>query len=297
MVDHKPHEQWRPVGGVRAGARRGAGARGRLVGGAVALTILVLAAVLLPWLGGLDESLIDYGSVRLAPSLEHPFGTDAAGRDLLLRVFAGLRVSLLVAASCAVISTVLGVVIGGLSGAVGGWPDRLVMRFVDTMNSVPHLLLGIVIVALYRGNLTAVVASIALTHWTTVARIVRAEVLSLRERPFIDAAISGGASRWRVLHRHLVPAVVPQAAMSAVLLLPHAVWHETALSFLGLGLPPHLASIGNILAESRVAVLTGAWWVVAFPSVVLIATTLAVSGLASVWRDRLVPRRRSELAL
>ncbi|MCP3797708.1 ABC transporter permease [Allokutzneria sp. A3M-2-11 16] len=283
-------DQWRRVGRARTGTPR-------LVWGAVTLAVLVLGAVFLPWLGELDESLIHYESVRLAPSLEHPFGTDAGGRDLLLRAFAGLRVSLLVAVLCAVISTVLGVLIGGLSGAVGGWPDRLMMRFVDTLNSVPHLLLGIVIVALYRGNLTAVVASIALTHWTTVARIVRAEVLSLRERPFIDAAISGGASRWRILHRHLVPAVVPQAAMSAVLLLPHAVWHETALSFLGLGLPPHMASIGNILAESRAAVMTGAWWVVAFPSLVLIATTLAVSGLASVWRDRLVPRRRSELAL
>lgn len=100
-----------------------------------------------------------------------------------------------------------------------------------------------------------------------------------------------------MLRRHLLPAVVPQAAMSAVLLLPHAVWHETALSFLGLGLPPHLASLGNILGDGRDAVLLGAWWIVVFPSVLLVAATLAVSGIASVWRDRLVPRRRSELAL
>lgn len=124
------------------------------------------------------------------------------------------------------------------------------MRVVDTINSVPHLLLGIIIVALYRGSLLTVVASIALTHWTGIARIVRAEVLSLRDRPFIDAAISGGATRARVLRRHLLPAIVPQAALSAVLILPHAVWHETALSFLGLGLPPHLASIGTSLPKA-----------------------------------------------
>jgi peptide/nickel transport system permease protein len=162
---------------------------------------------------------------------------------------------------------------------------------------VPHLLLGIVIVALYRGSVLAVIASIALTHWTGVARIVRAEVLSLRERPFVDAAISGGASRWRVLRRHLLPAIVPQAALSTVLLLPHAVWHETALSFLGLGLPPHLASIGNILGEGRAAVLLGSWWIVTFPALLLVASALAVAGIAAWWRDRALPRRRSELGL
>lgn len=293
--------EWRTAARKRAGTPRGRGAAGRARLrwwlGLGTLAALVLGAILVPWLGGLDESLVDYRSIRLAPSAEHLFGTDGTGRDLLLRTFAGLRVSLLVAALCAVLSTVLGVLIGGASGLLGGWPDRLLMRLVDTVNAVPHLLLGIVIVALYRGSLTAVVASIALTHWTTVARIVRAEVLSLRQRPFVDAAISGGSSRWRVLWRHLLPAVVPQAAVSAVLLLPHAVWHETALSFLGLGLPPHLASIGNILTEGRQAVLLGAWWIVALPSVVLVVATLAVSGLAAVWRDRLVPRRRSELAL
>ncbi|MGH3751180.1 MAG: ABC transporter permease, partial [Pseudonocardiaceae bacterium] len=284
-----------------AGTPRGRWARGRararLAVGVVSLIGLVAAAVLGPWLGGLDQSLIDYGAVRLAPSAQHPFGTDAAGRDVLLRSLAGLRVSLLVAVLCAVISTLIGAVVGAASGVLGGWPDRLLMRVVDTINSVPHLLLGIIIVALYRGSLLTVVASIALTHWTGIARIVRAEVLSLRDRPFIDAAISGGASQTRVLRRHLLPAIVPQAALSAVLILPHAVWHETALSFLGLGLPPHLASIGNILTEGREGVLVGTWWIVLFPSALLVATTLAVAALGGWWRDRSVPRRRSELAL
>jgi peptide/nickel transport system permease protein len=196
-----------------------------------------------------------------------------------------------------VVSTLLGALFGAASGVLGSWPDRLLMRVVDTVNAVPHLLLGIVIVALYRGSVLAVIASIALTHWTGVARIVRAEVLSLRDRPFIDAAISGGASRGRVLRRHLLPAIVPQAALSTVLLLPHAVWHETALSFLGLGLPPHLASIGNILGEGRAAVLLGAWWIVTFPALLLVASALAVAGVAAWWRDRALPRRRSELGL
>ncbi|MGH3786003.1 MAG: ABC transporter permease [Pseudonocardiaceae bacterium] len=296
-----PDGRWRSAARRRAGTPRGrwalGRARARLAVGVVSMVGLVTAAVLVPWLGGLDQTLIDYRSVRLPPSADHLFGTDAAGRDVLLRSLAGLRVSLLVAVLCAVISTLIGAVVGALSGVLGGWPDRLLMRVVDTINSVPHLLLGIIIVALYRGSLLTVVASIALTHWTGIARIVRAEVLSLRDRPFIDAAISGGATRTRVLRRHLLPANVPQAALSAVLILPHAVWHETALSFLGLGLPPHLASIGNILTEGRAGVLVGAWWIVVFASALLVATTLAVAALGGWWRDRSVPRRRSELAL
>ncbi|HEY8373915.1 MAG TPA: ABC transporter permease [Pseudonocardiaceae bacterium] len=291
---------WRPAARRRAGTPRGNGAgraRLRLVAGLVTLVLLVLGAVLLPWLGGLDQQRVDYEAIRLAPSPAHLFGTDDAGRDVLQLSFAGLRVSLLVAGSCAVLSTVLGTLVGALAGGVGGWTDRVLMRLVDALNAVPHLLLGIVIVALYQGGLGAVVASIALTHWTSVARIVRAEVLSLRHRPFVDAAVSGGSSRWRVLRRHLLPAVVPQAALSAVLLLPHAVWHETALSFLGLGLPPHMASIGNLLGDGRDAVLLGAWWIVLLPSSLLVALTLAVSGIAATWRDRHLPRRRSELAL
>lgn len=279
----------------RATARTRARPHARLWTSVAVLAALVLGAVLLPML--LGGQPVNYDSIRLAPGLAHPFGTDSSGRDVFARAMAGLRVSLLVAAFSALVSTVLGSVIGVLAGGLGGWADRLLMRLVDTVNSVPHLLLGVVIVALYRGSLVAVICSIALTHWTTVARIVRSEVLSLRQRPYIDAAIAGGSSRTRILRRHLMPAIVPQAALSAVLLVPHAVWHETALSFLGLGLPPHLASIGNILGDGRDAVLLGAWWIVLFPSLLLVATTLAVSGVAATWRDRIVPRRRSELSL
>lgn len=284
--------QWRPAGRTRT-AR--AHPRARYWGALVTLVVLVVAAFAVPVLFGSES--VRYDSVRLAPSPAHPFGTDSGGRDLFVQSLTGLRVSLLVAGTSAAVSTVLGSLVGAVAGALGGWPDRLLMRLVDTVNSVPHLLLGIVIVALYRGSLGAVVLSIALTHWTTVARIVRSEVLSLRSRPYVEAAIAGGSSRWRILVRHLLPAIVPQAALSAVLLVPHAVWHETALSFLGLGLPPHLASIGTILGAGREAVLLGAWWIVLFPSLLLVATTLAVSGLAATWRDRVVPRRRSELAL
>lgn len=267
-----------------------------MVASAVALAALVVVAAVVPAFG-MDTSTVDYDAVRLRPGTDHLLGTDSSGRDVLVRATLGARVSLLVAVLCAVLATVLGTLVGTLAGAAGGLTDRVVMRFVDGVNAMPHLLLGILIVALYRGSLLAVTASIALTHWTTVARIVRSEVLSLRARPFVDAAVSGGASRGQVIRRHLLPGVAPQSAVAAVLLLPHAVWHETALSFLGLGLPAHLPSLGNMVNDARGDVLLGAWWTVAAPAAVLVIATLAVSGAAGAWRDRLVPRRRSELDL
>ncbi|MGW6563811.1 ABC transporter permease [Streptomyces sp. NPDC054975] len=260
--------------------------------GAVLLAVLVVPPVV-----QLDEQAVDLSLKLLPPSLEHPFGTDDVGRDLLLRCVYGLRVSLLVGVVAALVATVIGTAVGAAAASLGGWTDRVVMRIVDAFSSVPHLLLGIFIVAMFRPGVWPVIVSVALTHWLSTARIVRSEVLSLRSRPFIDAAISGGASRWRVTVRHLLPAVLPQAGLAAVLMVPHAMWHESALSFLGLGLPSHQASLGNLVQSARSSLLAGDWWPTLFPGLLLIVPTLAIAGLAGAWRDRLNPRRRSELML
>ncbi|MFE1148134.1 ABC transporter permease [Streptomyces albidoflavus] len=257
----------------------------------------VLAVLLVPPLVGLDEQAVDLGAKLLAPSLDHPFGTDDVGRDLLLRCVYGLRVSLLVGVVAALVATVLGTAVGTAAGALGGWTDRLVMRCVDAFSSVPHLLLGIFIVALFRPGVWPVVVSVGLTHWVSTARIVRAEILSLRARPYIDAAVSGGASRLRLARRHLIPGVLPQAGLAAVLMIPHAIWHESALSFLGLGLPTHQASLGTLVQSARGTLLAGDWWPTLFPGLFIIVPTLAIAGLAGAWRERLNPRRRSELML
>ncbi|MDT0573390.1 ABC transporter permease [Streptomyces sp. DSM 3412] len=261
------------------------------------LTITVLAVLLVPPLVQLDQQAVDLGAKLLPPGRSHPFGTDGLGRDLLVRCVYGLRVSLLVGVAAALTATVIGTAVGATAGALGGWVDRGVMRVVDTVASVPHLLLGIFIVAMFRPGLWPVIVSVALTHWLSTARIVRAEVLSLRSRPYIDAAVSGGASRWRVAVRHLLPAVLPQAALAAVLMVPHAMWHESALSFLGLGLPTHMASLGNLIQDARGSLLAGQWWPTLFPGLFIIAPTLAIAGLAGAWRERINPRRRSELML
>ncbi|MFD7704379.1 ABC transporter permease [Streptomyces caelestis] len=269
----------------------------RLRVSATLVAVTVLAVLLVPPLVRLDQQAVDLAAKLLPPSWSHPFGTDDVGRDLLLRCVYGLRVSLLVSVVAALAATVIGTAVGATAGALGGWVDRAVMRLVDTFSSVPHLLLGVFIVAMFRPGVWPVVVSVGLTHWLSTARIVRAEVLSLRSRPHIDAAVSGGASRWRVVVRHLLPGVLPQAGLAAVLMVPHAMWHESALSFLGLGLPSHTASLGTLIQGARGSLLAGQWWPTLFPGLFLIIPTLAVAGLAGVWRERINPRRRSELTL
>ncbi len=289
--------RWRPAARSRLGAGEAPRSpRLRLVSSAGVLGVLILAVLVVPLVVNLDQQVVDLAAANRPPELAHPFGTDELGRDVLLRCVYGLRVSLAVGLVAALVSTVIGTAVGALAGAVGGWTDRLLMRLVDAVASVPHLLLGIIIVAVLRPSLGAVVLSIALTHWLSSARIVRSEVLSLRSRPFVDAAIVGGSSRARIMVRHLLPNVAPQVLLTATLMVPHAIWHETALSFLGLGLPSHLASIGNMLNDASRSLLTGGWWMSLAPGLVFVVTTLAVAGLSGVWRDRLNPRRRSELS-
>ncbi|WP_345961927.1 ABC transporter permease [Streptomyces sp. BRB040] len=291
-VGEKTGTAWRAADGDRRSTRTL-----RLRTSAALLTVTVLAVLLVPPLVQLDQQAVDLAAKLRAPDWAHPFGTDDVGRDLLLRCVYGLRVSLLVGVAAALTATVVGTAVGAAAGAFGGWVDRGVMRVVDALSSVPHLLMGIFIVAMFRPGVWPVVASVALTHWLSTARIVRAEVLSLRARPHIDAAVSGGASRWRVTVRHLLPGVLPQAALAAVLMVPHAMWHESALSFLGLGLPTHTASLGNLIQEARGSLLAGQWWPTLFPGLFIIVPTLAVAGLAGAWRERINPRRRSELML
>ncbi|NUV52533.1 ABC transporter permease [Streptomyces coelicolor] len=290
VADRKP--AWRAHGAARRSTHVM-----RLRVSAALVAVTVLAVLLVPPLVQLDQQAVDLAAKLRPPSWAHPFGTDDVGRDLLLRCVYGLRVSLLVGVVAALTATVIGTAVGAAAGALGGWADRLVMRLVDTLSSVPHLLLGIFIVAMFRPGVWPVVISVALTHWLSTARIVRAEVLSLRSRPFVDAAVSGGASRWRVTVRHLLPGVLPQAGLAAVLMVPHAMWHESALSFLGLGLPTHTASLGTLIQGARGSLLAGQWWPTLFPGLFLILPTLAIAGLAGVWRERINPRRRSELML
>lgn len=269
------------------------------VSGLVALA-LIAAALAAPVLRPFDTRAVALDQALQPPSVAHPLGTDHLGRDILAQTLHGLRVSFSISLLAAGVAVAIGSAVGILSGAYGRWLDAFLMRLVDVFLSQNHFLMGILVVVLFRpvvGPAGAILLHVGLTHWASLARIVRAEVLSLRERPFVLAAIQGGASRWRVMWRHLVPHLMPYIALAYILLVPHAIFHESALSFLGLGMPPSQPSLGNILAESRATVHQGAWWHALFPGLAIFIAALCVATLGEYWRDRHHPRWRSELEL
>lgn len=260
------------------------------------MTVAVFADLIRP----VDTRYVDLSAVLQPPSLAYPMGTDQLGRDLSAHVLHGLRVSFTVSVLAALVAMAVGGALGLVAGALGGKVDGLLMRFIDVFQSQNHFLFGIMVVVLFRpllGPAGAIMLSVALTHWVPVARIVRGELLSLRERPFVTAAINGGAGQIRLVRRHYLPHLLPYIALGFVLLVPHAIFHESGLSFLGLGMPPHQASLGNLLADSRQTLMVGGWWASFFPGAFIFLASMAVATLGEYWRDRHNPRWRSELEL
>lgn len=268
----------------------------RCVIGAIVLACLIIWAVSWPIINPADPLAVSYDKIQMPPSVENPMGTDMIGRDVMTQTARGLQVSLLLASSVAISTTILGMGIGIAMGLFGGWVDRVGMRLIDGFNALPHLLLSLVIVAMFR-SVTALAVSIAITHWTDAARLVRAMIASIRSRPYVTAAVQSGASTTYIATQHMIPTVMPQAIVAIVLTLPHAVWHESALSFLGLGMPLDVPSIGTLLADARQAVILGSWWQVIGPSIVLVATVLSVSAIGQAARDHLakVPGAEEDL--
>lgn len=264
--------------------------------GAIVFILLVIWAIAWPIYNPTDPLAVNYDKVQMPPSAENLMGTDMIGRDVMTQTARGLQVSLLLASSVAISTTFLGVGIGIAMGLFGGWVDRIGMRIIDGFNALPHLLLSLVFVAMFR-SITALAISIAITHWTDAARLVRAMISSIRTRPYVAAAVQSGATTSYIAMNHMIPTVMPQAIVAIVLTLPHAVWHESALSFLGLGMPLDVPSIGTLLSDARQAVILGSWWQVIGPSLVLIATVLSVSAIGQAARDHLakVPGAEEDL--
>lgn len=242
-----------------------------------AIVILAVYAIVTPLVRPVDEAITDFAAGDQPPGAAHWFGTDASGRDLFTLVAMGMRVSLGISVATAVVSTIVGLIVGIAAGAFGGWWDRIGMRVADAMTAIPSLLLSLLIVGLFRGSVTAIVVALVLTHWTATARVVRAELLSLRHAEYVETARLRGLPALRIARVHFLPVAAGQAGVAAVLLVAHAVWHESTLSFLGVGLPPHQASLGTLLAEAGEALLLGQWWRVVFPAGAIVAVTLALS--------------------
>lgn len=250
---------------------------------------LFAIAILAPFISPYDPNAIDVKHILEPPSLKHPFGTDDLGRDILSRCIFGSRISLAVGFVAVGIATVIGIILGAFSGYYGGWIDRVIMRFVDIMLSIPTFFLILAVIAFLEPSIWNIMAVIGLTSWMGVARLVRAEFLSLKEREFVLAARAIGASDIRIIFRHIMPNSVAPVLVSAVLGIAGAVLVESALSFLGIGVQPPTASWGNILTAGKDNIEI-AWWLSVFPGVAILITVLAYNLLGEGIRDSIDPR-------
>jgi peptide/nickel transport system permease protein len=258
--------------------------------GAAIVLLMFLMALVAAQLAG-DPGMIDIGQRLQPPAWNHPMGTDDLGRDVLTRILYGARISLLVGFVAVGIATFIGVVVGALAGYYGGWVDNLIMRFVDIMLCFPTFFLILAVVAFLEPSIWNIMIIIGLTSWMGVARLVRAEFLSLREREFVLAARACGARDGRIIFRHLLPNALSPVLVSATLGVAGAILTESALSFLGIGVQPPTPSWGNMLIVGKQTLGT-AWWLSAFPGLAILVTVLGYNLLGEGIRDALDPRMR-----
>lgn len=262
------------------------------LGGLAVVVVLYLIAIFAPLLTPFDPAAQGPLDQRWSPpSLVHPLGTDQLARDVLSRVLHGARVSLSVGLVAVAISTTLGVFLGALAGYVGGWLDGLLMRLVDVVVSFPRLVLLIAVVALFEPSLLVVMVVVGLTEWPTTARLVRSQVLSVREADFVQAARALGFSRPRILFRHVIPNALGPAIVAATLGVGHVIVLEAGLSFLGLGVRPPTPSWGSMVSDGLRSLET-AWWVATYPGLAIVTAVVAFNAVGDGLREALDPRRR-----
>ena len=272
----------------------------RIGGGA--LVFLVLIAFAAPWLGTVDPSLFDAGSRDLRPgtsgdivtlegeTLRHTFlmGSDSFGRDIYSRVIYGTRVSLLVGILCALVAVSIGIACGLLSGYLR-WLDGILMRVMDGIMAIPAILVAISLVALWRGSVATVVVAIAIPEIPRVTRLVRSLVLTIREEPYVEAAIALGTPTWKIMFGHILPNCVAPLVVQGTYVCAFSILVEAILSFLGVGLPPDIPTWGNVMAEGRTQ-FNDYPHNIFFPGLFLAATVLAVNMLGDGLRDTLDPK-------
>ena len=261
----------------------------------VVIGVMVLVAVLAPLLAPYNPiSQPDIiGLKDLAPSLSHPFGTDSYSRDVLSRCMYGARISLTVAALATTIAVTFGTLYGAIAGFVGGAVDAVLMRIVDAALAIPRVLLLIAILALWNGlSLWLLVVVLGATGWFGLSRMVRAQVLSIRELDFVAAARAVGASGPRILIRHILPNVLPTIIVAATLGIGHVIILEAGLSYLGLGVQPPTASWGSIIQDGADQIGT-AWWISLFPGLLIVTTAIACNALGDAIRATFDPHESS----
>jgi peptide/nickel transport system permease protein len=259
-----------------------------MAGGGVVI-LLFLVSLLAPWITPYDPDALDLFNVLMPPSAGHWFGTDELGRDVFTRVLFGAKISLKVGFVAVGIAVLVGTIIGLVSAYYGGWFDSVLMRFVDIMLCFPTFFLILAVIAMLEPSIWYIMIIIGLTGWMGVARLVRAEVLSIRERDFVLAAQAMGASDFRIIFRHVLPNAMSPVLVTATLGVAGAILTESALSFLGIGVQPPTPSWGNILTSGK-DYIEFAWWLSLFPGLAILVTVLSYNLLGEGIRDALDPR-------
>src|SRR5262244_3559246 len=261
---------------------------------------LILAALLADVLAPYDPTLPVKGAEMFAPpfwmeggSLATPLGTDFQGRDILSRLLYGARVSLIVGLMGTLVAGGIGTALGIVSGYLGGWVDQIIMRVTDAWLALPAIVFAIFLAAMVGPSMWNIIVILGLVYWTRYARVIRGEVLSLRERDFVKLAEIAGASRLRVIKRHLLPNVLNTATVLASLTVGVVIIAEASLSFLGVGVPPPQPAWGLMLSEARPTLMAGQWWLTVFPGACILLIVLATQLFGDWLRVRLDPQTRN----
>lgn len=218
--------------------------------------------------------ITDFSRKNLAPCLKYPFGTDWMGRDMFVRTVCGLSISVIIGVGAAAVSAVMAFVLGVSAATLGKRVDVVITWCIDLVMGVPHMLLLILICVAAGKGLKGVIIGVAFTHWTSLTRLIRAEVLQLKEQQYIKIAEKLGKGKWYIVRKHMVPHLFPQFLVGLILLFPHAILHESSITFLGFGLSNEQPAIGVILSESMKYLITGKWWLAVFPGAMLVLTVV-----------------------
>ncbi|MBR5468188.1 MAG: ABC transporter permease [Firmicutes bacterium] len=237
--------------------------------------ILFLAAITISGSIFSDEAMItDFSRKNLAPSLQYLFGTDWLGRDMFIRTLTGLSMSIKIGLLAAFASSIIALALGIISATMGKTADAIVTWIIDLVMGIPHILLLILISYAFGKGFKGVVIGVALTHWTSLARVIRSEVLQLKEATYIKAAQKLGVSKFEIAWKHMFPHLFSQFLVGLILMFPHAILHEASITFLGFGLSPEQPAIGIILSESMKYLAMGRWWLAVFPGLLLVGTVI-----------------------
>lgn len=226
-----------------------------------------------------DDIGINISTKYLGPSFEHFFGTDWLGRDMFLRVMKGLNLSIAIGMGVSILSGLIALIVGVISGFGGKWADRILTGIIDLFITIPSTIAVILISVALGGGIKGVVVGISITHWPSLARVIRGEVLQVRNSDYVKISRKLGKSKLYIIIHHILPHITQQLIIGIIILFPHAILHEASISFLGFGLQPHEASIGIILSEGMKYLSSGKWWLTFLPGLTLVCTSLILDTL------------------